>query len=145
MTVALRVATSLTVFSLHACYAPATSRLAGPYASAALAPSLAIAPAHCGELDVSTLLRGHTFLETPRAERSAEGSAYASVGSTEGVIGYRASRVFEIRALGSLGLGPGAVDAFGKNSRRVGRHAWGSASRATASPSSCSSRVTRGS
>jgi hypothetical protein len=35
--------------------------------------------------------------------------------STEGVIGYRASRVFEIRVLGSLGLGPGAVDAFGAN------------------------------
>ena len=63
---------------------------------------------------MSTSLRGHTFLETPRAERSS-GSAYASVGSTEGVIGYRASRVLEIRVLGSLGLGPGAVDAFGAN------------------------------
>ncbi|MBX7194011.1 MAG: hypothetical protein K1X94_18295 [Sandaracinaceae bacterium] len=37
------------------------------------------------------------------------------MGSTEGVIGYRASRMFEIRALGSLGLGPGAVDAFDAN------------------------------
>jgi hypothetical protein len=112
--VALRVGTSLALLVLTACGAPATSRLAGPRASTALAPALAIPPAHRGELDVSTSLRGHTFLETPRAERSS-GSAYASVGSTEGVIGYRASRVFEIRVLGSLGLGPGAVDAFDEN------------------------------
>ena len=93
---------------------PPTSQWIGVRAMAALPPSVPPTPAHRGELELATSVRGHSYLGTVGATPGTPAqSAYASVGSAEGVIGYRASRVFEIRALGSLGLGPGSVDTYG--------------------------------
>ncbi|MBN8616567.1 MAG: hypothetical protein J0L92_38635 [Deltaproteobacteria bacterium] len=115
--VAQRSAAALATMGLTACaygLPPPTSQWLGARATAALPPSLPPTPAHRGELELATSLRGHSYLGTVGAPVGTRPeSGYATLGSAEGVIGYRASRVFEIRALGSLGLGPGSIDAYG--------------------------------
>ncbi len=89
---------------------PDTVRSVGSEARATLPPSLPSPPPHRGELELATSTRLHTYGDALRPAFAP--SAYATAGSAEGVIGYRASRFFGVRALGSLGFGPGGTDAY---------------------------------
>ncbi len=104
----------VTIVIAFGCGPPATSRLVGPRATTTLPASLPPAPPARGEWELATSTRGHSYLERhgDHGTRADPSSAYTTLASTEGVIGYRASRFFGIRALGSLGIGAGAVDAY---------------------------------